>query len=96
MTKVVKHAPGKMQVILTFGEALEQLKQGKKVSRHGWNGKGMWLVLQRPDMFSHMTHPYIYIEYPANPEHHMYPDGSRTPWFASMGDMLSEDWFIVD
>ena len=26
---------------LTFGEAVEALKQGKRVSRKGWNGKGI-------------------------------------------------------
>lgn len=30
---------------LDFGEALKLLKIGKKVSRSGWNGKGMWLEL---------------------------------------------------
>lgn len=29
---------------MTFGEALEELKKGKKVARNGWNGKGMFLV----------------------------------------------------
>jgi hypothetical protein len=28
-----------------FGEALDALKQGKKVCRNNWNGKGMWLIL---------------------------------------------------
>lgn len=26
---------------MNFGQALEALKEGKKVSRSGWNGKGM-------------------------------------------------------
>jgi hypothetical protein len=30
---------------MTFGMALEALKKGFKVSRSGWNGKGMWLSL---------------------------------------------------
>lgn len=33
---------------LTFGLALEALKMGQKVSRKGWNGKGMWLSLSGP------------------------------------------------
>lgn len=77
---------------MNFGQAIELLKQGKKVTRKGWNGKGMWLKLQIPDADSLMTQPYVYIEYPKNPEHHMYPNGSRTPWQASQGDMLAEDW----
>jgi hypothetical protein len=33
---------------LNFGEAVQALKEGKRVSRAGWNGKGMWLVLIVP------------------------------------------------
>lgn len=32
---------------LNYGQALEALKKGKRVSRQGWNGKGMF-VFQRP------------------------------------------------
>ena len=30
---------------MTFGHALEMLKRGHRVTRAGWNGKGMWLIL---------------------------------------------------
>lgn len=30
---------------LTFGQAIEALKEGKRVTRSGWNGKGMFLFL---------------------------------------------------
>ena len=33
---------------MTFGMAIEALKKGLKVSRSGWNGKGMWLSLSGP------------------------------------------------
>lgn len=78
---------------LSFGQALEALKQGKRVQRSGWNGKGMWLSLQVPDSNSKMTLPYIYIEYP--PGHPAYPNGSRVPWLASQTDMLSNDWRVL-
>ena len=32
---------------LNFGQALEAVKEGKLISREGWNGKGMF-VFQRP------------------------------------------------
>lgn len=32
---------------MNFGEALELVKQGKLVTREGWNGKGMF-IFQRP------------------------------------------------
>ena len=78
---------------MNFGEALERLKLGMKVSREGWNGKGMWLSLQVPDAHSKMTLPYIYIEYPQG--HTAYSLGSRVPWLASQTDLLQDDWGIV-
>jgi hypothetical protein len=34
---------------LTFGDAIEALKQGKKLSRKGWNGKGMFIFMRPAD-----------------------------------------------
>lgn len=39
---------------MKFGAAIEKLKQGLKVTRKGWNGKGMYLMLQVPDKNSKM------------------------------------------
>ena len=36
-----------MENNLNFGQALEAVKEGKLISREGWNGKGMF-VFQRP------------------------------------------------
>lgn len=77
---------------IDFGTALKELKAGKRVVRLGWNGKGMWLEMQRPDANSKMTLPYIYIEYPVG--HVAYPDGCRVPWLASQTDLLAEDWIL--
>jgi hypothetical protein len=77
---------------MTFGEAISALKEGKRVSRTGWNGKGMWLELQVPDAHSKMTLPYIYLNYPNDSLH---TPGARVPWLASQTDMLAEDWGIV-
>lgn len=32
---------------MNFSEALELLKQGKRMRRRGWNGKGMFIVRQK-------------------------------------------------
>jgi hypothetical protein len=70
-----------------FGNALVNLKSGKKVCRSGWNGKGMWLALQTPDEFSKMRRPYIYMS-----------DAQEllVPWLASQTDVLAEDWIVVE
>ena len=77
---------------MTFGDAIAALKQGKRVSRTGWNGKGMWLELQVPDAHSKMTLPYLYLNYPDDAQN---TPGARVPWLASQTDKLAEDWGIV-
>jgi hypothetical protein len=77
---------------MTFGLALECLKKGMHICRAGWNGKGMWLELQRPDSHSKMTLPYVFLNYPADAQN---TPGARVPWLASQTDMLAEDWKIV-
>ena len=32
---------------MNFGQALEKVKAGYKIFRHGWNGKGMVVVYQK-------------------------------------------------
>lgn len=78
-----------MQPNLTFGEALQLLKDGKKVARRGWNGKGLWLELQTPDAHSKMTLPYLYLNYPDDAQN---TPSARVPWLASQTDMLADDW----
>ena len=76
----------------SFGTAISVLKDGERVCRAGWNGKGMWLELQIPDANSKMTLPYIYLNYPATSEN---PLGAKVPWLASQTDMLSDDWVLL-
>jgi hypothetical protein len=78
---------------MKIGNALEAVERGERIARHGWNGKGMWILMQRPDENSKMSLPYLYIEYPKG--HPAYPNGSRVPWLASQTDILADDWIIV-
>ena len=71
---------------MNFGTAIETLKLGRRVARDGWNGKGMWLELQRPDENSKMTLPYIYMKTAQD---------DLVPWLASQSDMLSDDWSLA-
>ncbi len=83
---------------MDFGQALMLLKAGKKVAREGWDGKGLCLELQRPDLNSKMTLPYIYMQYPSLPASLTAPGdhiNARVPWLASQTDMLAEDWVLV-
>lgn len=90
---------------MTFGIALELLKKGCKVAREGWNGKGMFVVYQKGypdgipcnkqtaeawsmnegDLFK--CNPYLQIKQ---------VNGSHSMWVPSIGDVLAEDWIIVE
>lgn len=93
---------------MDFGDALRALKDGQRVARAGWNGKGMWLALscngtrQVPADGFWSAH---------NAEHARENGGTATVlpsitmktatgeilmgWLASQTDMLAEDWQVV-
>ena len=95
---------------MTFGDALLELRLGKKVARKGWNGKGMFIYL-----VSGTTIPYTQLRGEAathvksdkgpwddkvviNPHIDMkVADGIIVVgWLASQTDMLAGDWMVVE
>ena len=80
---------------MNFGDALDRLRQGNAVARRGWNGKGIFLLLQKTDAGSFMTQPYIYICTLFLESDNMHAMKGRVPWVASQTDLLAEDWEIV-
>lgn len=70
---------------MDFGDVINLLKSGKRLSRKGWNGKDMYLELQVPDTHSKMSLPYIYMKTACN---------NRVPWLASQTDILANDWVV--
>jgi len=73
--------------MMNFSVALQNLKDGLKVTRIGWNGPEQYLELQAPDEHSKMTLPYIYIRTVQK---------DFVPWLASQTDLLASDWQLVD
>lgn len=79
---------------LSFGLAVEALKSGKRVTRAGWNGKGLWLELVKQSPSVDL--PYIRLIYPVPGNGAMpYPNGARVPWAPSQTDVLADDWQIL-
>jgi hypothetical protein len=83
---------------MNFGDALAALKEGKRVARHGWNGKGMFLFLVPGSRFTVNRAPLLGI-YPEGTEinYHAHIDmktaqDTVVPWLASQTDVLAEDW----
>jgi hypothetical protein len=80
---------------MDFGKAIHELKCGRQVAREGWNGKGIFIELQRPDENSKMTSPYIFIDTTGLQTDNKAAPKSRVPWLASQTDMLADDWLDV-
>jgi len=84
-----------------FSWAIYRVRQGFKLARKGWNGKGMFIFLVEGSTFKVNRPPLLGI-YPEGTEikYHAHidmrtADGQIVPWLASQSDLLSEDWDIV-
>ena len=86
---------------MNFGSALEAIKDGKRVARAGWNGKGMFLFLVPGSTFTVNREPLLSIMGEGTQvQYHAHIDmktaqGYVVPWLASQADLLSEDWEVV-
>ena len=87
-----------------FGWALKQLHNGSKVARSGWNGKGMWIVLQAgyPDGIPINANTARATGIAEGTICKFLPyimmktaDGAFVPWLASQTDILASDWELV-
>lgn len=86
---------------MDFGKAIEAVKNGSKVARAGWNGKGMFLFLVPGSVFQVNRPPLLGI-YPEGHTITYQPhidmktaDDQVVPWLASQSDVLAEDWVLV-
>jgi hypothetical protein len=89
---------------MDFGAALASLRDGQRVTRGGWNGKGMWLILvpgstitvsaDRP--LGQAAPELVGSALAYRPHIDMKTvDGEVVPWVASQTDVLAEDWAVA-
>lgn len=83
---------------MDFSYALNALKEGAKVARTGWNGKGMFIFLVPGSTFEVSRPPLLGI-YPFGTVINYHPhvdmrtvDGTIVPWLCSQTDLLADDW----
>lgn len=88
-----------------FSWALWQMKHGKKIHRSGWNGKGMFAVLQKGYPQGIPCNKQTAEAWGINEgdlfrcEPYMQlkmVNGSHSMWVPSVNDCLSNDWAIVE
>lgn len=90
----------------TFGQAIEAMKQGKFVSREGWNGKGMylWLLPAAEVKKEWVKDPILLqvfrekdtLQFCGSIRMHTATGEILTGWLASQTDILATDWCILD
>ena len=84
--------------MLNFGEALEELKSGKRVARAGWNGKEQYIELATSIGYVNKNGDIINVDHQDignNAIAFVGTRGVQLGWLASQADMLSSDWMIV-
>lgn len=93
-----------MTTMFGFGQALAALREGKRVARRGWNGKGMWLVLIPgcAGLTVEAGCPLAAAGVPLGTTYDYQPhidmwtaQGDLVPWLASQTDVLALDWAEV-
>ena len=88
-----------------FGEALRLLKQGKRMTRRGWNGKGLSVVYQKGYPQGIPCNKQTAEAWGMN-EGDLFKcepylqistvDGSHAMWVPSIRDCMADDWVIAD
>ncbi len=82
---------------MNFGEVLKKIKEGKKVARRGWNGKGMYLFLANGEDLSRcLFKDEDNIKCQDSICMYTAQGTVCVGWLASQADMLSEDWKVVE
>lgn len=79
--------------MIDFGMALQCLKDGCKLERAGWNGKGLYVMMVSKTYLQSMQglalemKPFFVI---------VAESGTTNTWVPSISDIFAEDWRIVD
>ena len=84
--------------VMDFGVALMNLKEGRRVARKGWNGKGQYLELATDISYTSAAGQIINCEHAAIGNKAIAfvgTSGVQMGWLASQADMLAEDWIIL-
>lgn len=90
------HIP--QEEVMDFGVAIMNLKEGRRVARKGWNGKGQYLELATDISYTSAAGQIINCEHVAIGNKAIAfvgTSGVQMGWLASQADMLAEDWIIL-
>ena len=101
----IPHLPVYGGFEMNFSDALINLKNQKQLSRSAWNANGQFVMYQKgypngiainkntaeatgiPEGTTCRFSPYLML---------LNAEGVFVPWVPSMGDLLAEDWYIIN
>lgn len=89
----------KGQMNMDFGQAIEEVKRGKKIARKGWNGKGQYVELATNVSYKSPNGTVTNVNHKDMGNKALAfvgTSGVQLGWLASQADMLSEDWRTID
>lgn len=84
---------------MNFGKAIEALKDGKKVTRKGWNGKKQYIQLATGISYKTTDGEIVNCEHDAIGNMAIAfvgTSGVQMGWLASQADMLADDWVFAE
>lgn len=80
---------------MDFGKAIQLLKEGKRLQREGWNGKGQYIELAVNISYKNSKEEIINAEHDAIGNKAIAfvgTSGVQIGWLSSQADMLANDW----
>lgn len=80
---------------MTFGEAIDKVKHGRRIQRSGWNGKKQYVELATCISYKNLAGEIINVNHDAIGNQALAfvgTSGVQLGWLASQADMLAEDW----
>lgn len=89
----------KGQMNMDFGQAIEEVKRGKKIARKGWNGKEQYVELATNVSYKSPNGTVTNVNHKDMGNKALAfvgTSGVQLGWLASQADMLSEDWQTID
>lgn len=84
---------------MSFGKAIQRLKDGMRVQREGWNGKNQYIELATNISYKNTNGEIVNAEHDAIGNKAIAfvgTSGVQLGWLASQADMLAEDWKVVE
>ncbi|GHT59537.1 hypothetical protein FACS1894109_15650 [Spirochaetia bacterium] len=92
---------------MTFGEAIDAAKNGFRITRNGWNGRGMFVYYQEGSTIMEADcrnkvirdiaakNPNGRVDIRAHLDMFTAQGDVQIGWLASQSDMLAEDWELT-